>query len=113
VPRGRCAPRWVGGAPYSGERGHFNLPRTSATIIGKYLGGEILPPTDRFDVLVQMLGASSGEQGMLATVRDRVEERRRAGAPDAGGRTVVPRALPAPAAHFTGRQGDRRCPRRE
>src|SRR5882757_718319 len=32
-------------------------------IIGEYLAGRILPPTDRFDVLVRMLGAAPAEQG--------------------------------------------------
>ena len=47
-------------------------------IIGEYLGGKVLPPTDRFDELVRLLGASPAEQGTLATARDRVAERRRA-----------------------------------
>ena len=46
-------------------------------IIGEYLGGKVLPPTGRFDVLVRLLGAAPPEQGVLATARDRVEERRR------------------------------------
>ena len=49
--------------------------------IGEYFTGKTLPPTDRFDVLVRLLGASEAEQGALATARDRVEERRRAAAP--------------------------------
>jgi hypothetical protein len=36
-----------------------------------------LPPTDRFDVLVSLLGATPVEQGRLATARDQVEEVRR------------------------------------
>jgi hypothetical protein len=82
----------------------------SYTIIGRYLGGEILPPTDRFDVLVQLLGASPGEQGALATIRDRVEELRRTGTVDKGQiRVVVPRGLPAPVTHFIGRQDELRA----
>jgi tetratricopeptide (TPR) repeat protein len=46
-------------------------------IIGEYLAGRVLPPTDRFDVLVRLLGATPAEQGALATARDRVEEQRR------------------------------------
>ena len=46
-------------------------------IIGAYLAGQVLPPTDRFDVLIRLLGASRAEQGALATARDRVEELRR------------------------------------
>jgi tetratricopeptide (TPR) repeat protein len=68
-------------------------------IIGEYLAGRVLPPTDRFDVLVRLLGATPAEQGWLATARDLVEERRRAGA----GRVLgqLPPALPG----FIGRAG--------
>ncbi len=45
--------------------------------IAAYLGGKALPPTDRFDILVRLLGASPEEQGALATARDRLDERRR------------------------------------
>ena len=91
----------------------------SRSLIGLYLSGQALPPTDRFDVLVQLLGASPAEQGVLATIRDRVEEGRHTGLPGegrpsgpaAGGREerlVVPRALPAPTPHFIGRENERR-----
>lgn len=46
-------------------------------IIGDYFSGKRLPPTDRFDDLVRLLGASPAEQGALATARDRVEEKQR------------------------------------
>ncbi|MEU5674622.1 helix-turn-helix transcriptional regulator, partial [Micromonospora sp. NPDC047753] len=49
----------------------------SRGIIGEYFAGNILPPPERFDVLIRLLGASPAEQGVLATARDRVEERRR------------------------------------
>lgn len=70
-------------------------------IIGGYLTGRVLPPTDRFDVLVRLLGASPAEQGALATARDRVQEGRRldVDAPVA----PVPRQLPADVPAFTGR----------
>lgn len=74
----------------------------SRGIIGEYLAGKILPPTDRFDVLVRLLGATAAEQGVLATVRDRVEEHRR-GAASSGGGPRVPRELPADVYAFTGR----------
>jgi DNA-binding CsgD family transcriptional regulator/transcriptional regulator with XRE-family HTH domain/tetratricopeptide (TPR) repeat protein len=45
--------------------------------IGEYLTGRTLPPTDRLDALVQLLGATADEQHLLATARDRVEERQR------------------------------------
>ena len=49
----------------------------SHAIIGEYLAGTALPPTDRFDQLIQILGATRSELGPLATARDRVEELRR------------------------------------
>lgn len=45
-------------------------------IIGEYLAGRVLPPTDRFDDLVRLLGATRVEQRALASARDRVEEQR-------------------------------------
>jgi tetratricopeptide (TPR) repeat protein len=68
-------------------------------IVGQYLAGRILPPTERFDVLVRLLGATPAEQGALATVRDRVEERRRADQQV----TALPRQLPVDVPAFTGR----------
>src|SRR5688500_13538451 len=44
--------------------------------IAKCFDGKALPPTDRFDALVRLLGATPAEQGALATARDRVEEHR-------------------------------------
>ncbi|HEX4705750.1 MAG TPA: helix-turn-helix domain-containing protein, partial [Pseudonocardiaceae bacterium] len=70
-------------------------------IIGEYLAGRVLPPTDRFDVLVRLLGATPAEQGVLATARDRVDEGRRRGSLIAG----VPRQLPLDVFGFTGRVG--------
>jgi tetratricopeptide (TPR) repeat protein len=70
-------------------------------IVGEYLSGRVLPPTDRFDVLVRLFGATPAEQGSLATARDRIEEARR--------RTpgvVVPRQLPIDVFAFTGRTTD-------
>ncbi|WP_155373880.1 ATP-binding protein [Catellatospora vulcania] len=65
-------------------------------IIGEYLSGRVLPPTDRFDTLVRLLGATPAEQGALATARDRVEEQRRP-------RATAPHQLPADVPAFTGR----------
>jgi tetratricopeptide (TPR) repeat protein/transcriptional regulator with XRE-family HTH domain len=70
-------------------------------IIGAYLTGKVLPPTDRLDILVRLLGATAAEQGALATARDGVEELLRAGATPA---RVVPRQLPGGVAAFTGRE---------
>ena len=49
----------------------------SAGIIAHYFTGKTLPPTDRFDALVRLLGASPAEQGRLATIRDHIDEDRR------------------------------------
>ncbi|GAA3603175.1 BTAD domain-containing putative transcriptional regulator [Microlunatus ginsengisoli] len=80
----------------------------SHAVIGEYFTGRALPPTDRFDELVRWLGASPAEAGVLGTVRDRVDEQRRAGrpAPRATGSSTgrpVPEQLPADVAGFTGR----------
>lgn len=72
-------------------------------VIGDYFAGKTLPPTDRFDILVRMLGASPAEQGALATARDRVEESRRRPRQDTS-RTVLPRELPGDVPMFTGRE---------
>lgn len=50
----------------------------SHSAIAEYLTGKTLPPIDRFDALVTLLGAGSVEQGALATARDRVAEHHRA-----------------------------------
>lgn len=84
----------------------------SHAIIGEYLAGTALPPTDRFDQLVQLLGATRAELGPLATARDRVEDLRRPGrsaAPGASARPPAsgeraPRELPAPVPGFVGRR---------
>ncbi|MGW6269350.1 MULTISPECIES: helix-turn-helix domain-containing protein [unclassified Streptomyces] len=86
-------------------------------VIGDYFAGKTLPPTDRFDTLVQLLGATGHELRLLATARDRVEEARRF-RPGPGGRTVpygaegagwslpVPRQLPPDIAALPGRAGE-------
>ncbi|MEV4415703.1 tetratricopeptide repeat protein [Catellatospora sp. NPDC049609] len=53
-------------------------------IIGEYFAGNVLPPTERFDILTRLLGATSVEQGVLATARDQVEEGRRRTSPAGG-----------------------------
>jgi DNA-binding CsgD family transcriptional regulator/transcriptional regulator with XRE-family HTH domain len=52
----------------------------SRTVIGDYLTGQTLPPTDRFDALVILLGAGPAERQRLATARDRVEDLQRGAA---------------------------------
>lgn len=82
----------------------------SHAIIGQYMTGAVLPPTDRFDELIRILGAGAAEQRALATARDRIEDQRRLGParagrrPEPGSPVVVPRQLPLSARHFTGRQ---------
>ncbi|HEX6684084.1 MAG TPA: BTAD domain-containing putative transcriptional regulator [Candidatus Limnocylindrales bacterium] len=49
----------------------------SAGMIAHYFTGRTLPPTDRFDILVRLLGASPVEQGRLATIRDLIDDDRR------------------------------------
>ena len=49
----------------------------SLGIVAQYFSGKSLPPIDRFDVLVRLLGASPAEQGVLATARDRADDHRR------------------------------------
>jgi transcriptional regulator with XRE-family HTH domain len=56
----------------------------SRSLIARYLNGQALPPSDRFDVLVQLLGATPAELGALATARDRVEEDDRCDISDPG-----------------------------
>jgi tetratricopeptide (TPR) repeat protein len=85
--------------------------RCSQTAIAEYFTARTIPPTDRFDALVGLLGATSAEQGALASARDRVAERRRdghrrgqgAGSPGRSGHGV-PRQLPTALRHFCGRR---------
>jgi tetratricopeptide (TPR) repeat protein/transcriptional regulator with XRE-family HTH domain len=74
--------------------------------VGEYFSGKSLPSTDRLDILVRLLGANPAEQGMLATARDQVEERRRHSAAPAAQppQWAVPNQLPATTRHFTGRE---------
>src|SRR5262245_34674636 len=82
------------------------------TVAG-YFSGRLLPPTDRFDVLVSQLHATPVEQGALATARDRAQDSRRqapAPAPSAvpanerpAPERPVPRQLTATSPGFTGR----------
>ena len=73
----------------------------SPTAIAEYFTARTLPPTDRFDALVRLLGATPVEQGALATARDRLVEQRRAErtppgqAPARSPQTTPPDATPA------------------
>lgn len=84
----------------------------SHTVVAAYLTGKTLPPIDRFDTLIQLLGATRVEQRALATARDRVEERRRgratpaAAVAPAGTDRPVPRQLPSGVPGFIGRMDE-------
>ncbi len=76
-------------------------------VIGDYFSGKILPPTDRLDVLVVLLGATADEQRAFATARDQIEERRRrppAALPASG--TSTPHQLPGATRLFAGRAAE-------
>jgi transcriptional regulator with XRE-family HTH domain len=86
----------------------------SRSAISNWLGGRAVPAADRLDDLLTALGATPGEQRMLATARDGIEEGRLAKlspGPAAGsadtGPPPPPRgvrySLPADVASFTGR----------
>jgi tetratricopeptide (TPR) repeat protein/transcriptional regulator with XRE-family HTH domain len=85
----------------------------SQAAVAEYFTAHTLPSTDRFDALLEVLGAAPAELRALADARDRVEENQRqakgrrsarpaAPGPDPG-RLVAPRQLPADTALFTGR----------
>jgi hypothetical protein len=46
-------------------------------VIGGYFSGKVLPPPDKLDVLIELLGVSPPERRDFARVRDAIEERRR------------------------------------
>ena len=71
------------------------------SVIGDYFTGKTLPPTDRLDVLVVLLGATSEEQKAFATARDQIEEQRRHAPPP-----LPSRQLPAAPPHFVGRSAE-------
>ena len=79
----------------------------SVGIIGQYLNGKVLPPPDRFDALIRLLGATPSEQRLLMVARDFVEEARKRDRPGrAGSGPTVPRQLPAGVYGFIGRTAE-------
>ncbi|MFD0636675.1 helix-turn-helix domain-containing protein [Catenulispora yoronensis] len=96
----------------------------SRSAIAEYFTARTLPPIDRFDALLEVLGVAPAERRALASARDRVEENRRreqhaAAQTDSIGRanrndsragasrpTRGPWQLPADTGLFTGRAGE-------
>jgi tetratricopeptide (TPR) repeat protein/transcriptional regulator with XRE-family HTH domain len=78
--------------------------------INAYFRGETLPPTDRLDVLVALLGGTDAEKSAFATSRDRVEEDRtgQARAWPGSGTAAATRTLPRDIGSFTGREAELR-----
>jgi len=76
----------------------------SKSAINDYFAGKVLPPTDRFDILLTVLEAGDDERCALATARDRVEERVEAAQSAGGVGFLPPRELPAVVSSFTGRR---------
>lgn len=79
----------------------------SPTAIAEYFTARTLPPTDRFDALLEVLGAEPAERRALADARDRVEEanrrvNRHSTTPQVSSK-AVPCQLPAAPGMFTGR----------
>jgi tetratricopeptide (TPR) repeat protein/transcriptional regulator with XRE-family HTH domain len=89
----------------------------SLTAIAEYFTARTLPPTDRFDALLEVLDATPAQRRALATARDRIEEASRQAksrrkthpAPPAKASPPptrprpAPTQLPAPPGMFTGR----------
>jgi transcriptional regulator with XRE-family HTH domain len=77
----RRAARERGGPPLS----YRELAARTGWAYGSFSGyfrGDVLPPADRLDTLLQLLGATDAEQAALATARDRLDDRRRGIAAD-------------------------------
>ena len=77
-------------------------------VIGDYFTGKVLPPTDRLDVLADLLGATWPERRALATARDHIEELRRHPGAQAASTASARRTLPQDVAAFTGRENQLR-----
>jgi tetratricopeptide (TPR) repeat protein len=73
--------------------------------LGEWFTGQDLPPTDEFDTLVRLLGATAVEQELLASARDRVGEARPVPAPVTL-RPNVPQLLPASASGLIDRSAE-------
>lgn len=100
---------------FASRRGHALLTyrelatRTglSRSAINDYFTGKVLPPTDRFDILLTVFEVASHERPALATARDRVEEHLRIGrSTRASPRRRVPHELPSTVSAFTGRAAE-------
>ncbi|MGI5245904.1 tetratricopeptide repeat protein [Dactylosporangium sp. CA-139066] len=74
--------------------------------IGAYFAGRALPPAERLDTLLRLLGASPAESGAIASARSRIAEPRPAAASDGISASPAPElVLPADLAGFAGRAG--------
>lgn len=78
----------------------------SKSAISDYFAGNVLPPTDRFDILLTVLGASGDERRALATARDRIEENLHSAQQPSAQRCSPPRELPSAVSSFTGRRAE-------
>jgi len=69
-------------------------------VIGGYFSGKVLPPPDKLDVIVVLLGADGAERLAFAAARDAIEERRRrpGEAALAAGAAGPGKTMPTPAA---------------
>ncbi|GAA4257057.1 ATP-binding protein [Dactylosporangium darangshiense] len=74
--------------------------------IGAYFAGRALPPAERLDALLRLLGASPAECGAVAAARSRIAEHNGAAAPAfAASFGLDELSLPAGPAGFAGRAG--------
>ncbi len=76
----------------------------SRSALNDYLTGKVLPPTDRFDILLTVFQAAPQERRALATARDQVEEHLHTAGAARPPRPRVPHELPSTVSAFTGRQ---------
>ncbi|NUT96816.1 MAG: helix-turn-helix domain-containing protein, partial [Saccharothrix sp.] len=78
----------------------------SRSAINDYLTGKVLPPTDRFDILLTVFEVDPDERRAFATARDRVEEHLHLTRSTRTPERRVPHELPSGVSAFTGRQAE-------
>jgi tetratricopeptide (TPR) repeat protein len=74
----------------------------STTAIAEYFAGRTLPPTDRFDALLEVLGAAPADLRALADARDRADESQRRARKRRSGQPPAPASAPLSAAPGAG-----------